>query len=366
MREEVISKFQEFVKGISKDDVVAVLHDTDPDGVSSGVVVAKAVEKLRGKPIDLRLNQASNEKQLSERSLELLKSTGVTFLITTDMALDQDPENLKKVASFAKVVVIDHHKIYSDINSDNIVMVKAEYMDDSIIAAKYPTAKLAYDLFSLVVDLSDIDWIACIGTICDIAYDQWSDFVKEVFARYNVEMKENIFDTRLARAGVMISQVEGYDSSKVKDCFEVLNEASSFQDVLDSRLKQWSDIFEGQLNKWIRIFEEKMEKEEDHELVVFQIESELSIKSNLCTIFGLRFPHKTLILYQVKDDLVVVSARRGDMKVAVNELLEKSVKGFPEARAGGHPVAAGATLKRENLGSFLQRLQAFHEECRQE
>jgi len=364
MRKEVIQKFQEFVKSISKDDVVAVLHDTDPDGVSSGVVVAKAVNKLRGKPIDLRLNQKSNEKQLSDSSLELLKSKKVTFLITTDMALDQDDANLQKVASFAKVVVIDHHKIYADINSDKIVLIKAEYMDDSIVAAKYPTAKLAYDLFSSVVDISDIDWIACIGTICDIAYDQWSEFVDGVFKRYNVEMKENIFDTTLARAGVTISQVEGYDNTKIKDCFEVLYEAKSFEDVLNSRLKEWSDIFEGQLNKWIRIFEEKLEREKDHELVVFQIESELSIKSNLCTIFGLRYPHKTLILFQVKEDLVLVSARRGDRKVAVNELLEKSVTGFSEARAGGHPVAAGATLKREYLGSFLQRLQAFHEECR--
>ena len=169
------------------------------------------------------------------RNLSLLKEKGVTVLITTDMALDQYPKPIEEVSSFAKVIIIDHHKIYSDINSDRICMIKAEYVDESIVAAKYPTAKLCYDLFSRVVDMSKYDWISCIGVISDIASEQWKDFVNEVFAKYKVEWKDNIFDTTLGSVGSMLSLVECNDVRKVKDCFEVLNAASNFGEGSFSR-----------------------------------------------------------------------------------------------------------------------------------
>lgn len=361
MRTEIIDMFKEVVKSITSEDIVAVMHDTDPDGITSGVLVAKAIEKLRGKPIDLRISQEGGEKQMTKKTKEFLVNKGVTVVFTTDMAVDQIPEYLLELSEQAKIVVIDHHKIYQDLNEQGIVMIKAEYLNEDIVPAKYPTAKLTYDLFSQVCDLSEYDWIACIGIISDMAFDQWKDFVDAVFERYTIEKKDQIFDTDLARVGNMMSKVECYDMKKVKDCFDVLHSASSFREVLASPLQEYAGIIERELSKWRRIFLEKM-KEDKQELVVFQVQSPYVIKSNLITHFGVQFPHRTLLFYQLKDGLAFISARRGDVQVKVNDLLEKSTKGLPGARAGGHPVAAGATIMEKDIGGFLQRLQVYHQE----
>ena len=48
INQELINKSLEILKNITKKDKVCVIHHTDPDGVSSGVILAKAIERLRG------------------------------------------------------------------------------------------------------------------------------------------------------------------------------------------------------------------------------------------------------------------------------------------------------------------------------
>jgi len=355
MRKELIDSFCERVKAITTDDVVAVLHDTDPDGITSGVLVGKGILKLRGKPIDLRVNQFHGEKQVTSDTAKLLSDKKVTVLFTTDMAVDQYPEVLLGLSKQMKIIIIDHHKIYNDVNSNEILMIKADYVDPTIVPVRYPTAKLTYDLFSKVIDMSDVDWIAAIGTITDMAYGQWGDFLDAVFLKYGVEKEQNWFDTKLGQAGSMMSQVECYDVAKVKDCFEILYSAESYQDVLDSRLKEWASVIVKELKIWKKKFQEYID-EHDEELVVFEIKCKYNIKSNLISEFGALYPHRTLLIYQIMNGKVLISSRRGDMKKECNTLLENAVKGLSDARAGGHPVAAGATVLEKDLEVFLERV----------
>ena len=60
-KEDMEKKFAIFISGISKNDRVAVMHHTDPDGVSSGVIMSKVIERTRGKKIDLRWNQGAGD-----------------------------------------------------------------------------------------------------------------------------------------------------------------------------------------------------------------------------------------------------------------------------------------------------------------
>lgn len=50
------------------------------------------------------------------------------------------------------------------------------------------------------------------------------------------------------------------------------------------------------------------------------------------------------------------SARRQDFRVKMNELLEKAVKGIPNASAGGHIPAAAGSVPRDYLNVFKENL----------
>ena len=67
-----------------------------------------------------------------------------------------------------------------------------------------------------------------------------------------------------------------------------------------------------------------------------------------------KYKDKTLVFYQIKGDQALISARRNDGKVKVNDLLEKACKGL--GKAGGHIVAAGATIDKKHLKKFLERI----------
>ena len=72
-KKELKERFRKFIDGLSKEDVVAVMHHTDSDGVCSGVIMAKLVERKRGKKIDLRVNQEASDVAVLGKTIEKLR-----------------------------------------------------------------------------------------------------------------------------------------------------------------------------------------------------------------------------------------------------------------------------------------------------
>ncbi len=349
-------KFREFIEGLSKDDIVAVVHHTDPDGVCSGVIMAKLVEKARGKQIDLRLNQASSDIPITDETVEKLRQANANKVITADLCVDQAPKNIREIEKFAEILVIDHHKVYEDIGSERTVFIKPHFITDKNPAA-YPASKLCFDLASEVADMKSLDWVAAIGLIGDCAFNSWKDFLDEVFSKYNVEKKQDIFETELGKAASLVSDAECYDNSKVEESFDVVYGASSPSDVLNSSLQKYRESVENEIEYWINHINEFAEFFDDISLIFYMIKAKYKIKAPTNTRLSLKHPDKTIILLQEsKNGMISISGRRRDEKVAVNDLLEKSVKGLEGASAGGHVPAAGAKIKKEDLQKFKENL----------
>ena len=93
-----VQLFKERVLAITADTKVAVLHDTDADGICSGVLVAKAVERLRAKPVDHVVYQAHKNVGINQDTIQFLKKKGVTLLFTVDKAVDEDPQTVKEAS----------------------------------------------------------------------------------------------------------------------------------------------------------------------------------------------------------------------------------------------------------------------------
>lgn len=349
----LFSRFRNFFESITPEDRVAVIHHTDPDGVCSGVIVSKLIERLRGRKIDFRHNQKGNIHFITPQTYNKLKSRKINKVIITDLTVDDFPEFVKRAEKFADILVLDHHQIHHNLNSKKIVMIKPQMFCD-ILPNKYPASKLSYDLGSTLADLSDLDWVAAIGLIGDIATEPWGKWIKNVFKKYKINLNKDFFKTKLGEASILISSAESYNIKNVKLCFDLIYNAKSYKDVLKSKLTKFRKVIDDELNYYIKNIKKLSVFEKD--FIYYEIKPKYHSKSPLSTILGLKYPHKSVIIVDMRQNPISASARRKDAKVKINKVLEHALKGIKGASAGGHIVSAGAVIPRKDFQKFKIKL----------
>ena len=350
---QTLERVDNFLRNITKQDKICIIHDTDPDGVCSAVIMAKCIERLHGKKIDVRIPLDKKQYGITDKMMKKIKSKKITKLITTDFSAEHNIPILKEIEKQAEILVVDHHKLYADYKSDKTILYKPQYFTN-IEPSTYCTAKLAYDAANRVVDASDLDWVAATACIADIATAPWKEWLSNVFKKYKVKMKKELFQTDIGQVAATISSTEVYDVKLVPQCYDVFYKAKKPKDILTSKLGKYKKIIDKELNKNLALFEKKAEKHK--ELRIYELVSLYRVHSPLSTILGLKHPHKTVIIINKTGNPISVSARRHDRKIAVNNLLEKAIKGFAGANAGGHAPAAGAGFHKKYLPTFKKRI----------
>ena len=353
----LLERVDYFFRAITPQDKVCIIHDTDPDGICSAVIVAKGIERLRGRTIELHLPIDKKNYGITKGMLAQLRKKKITKLITCDFSPEQYLKGLRAAAKNRDVLVIDHHKIYADTDKLPALFYKPQlFMEGK--AQQYCTAKLAYDSLSRVVDVSDLDWMAVSASIADIATAPWMDWIRLVYRKYDLVLTDNLFETALGEVATIISSVEVYDTLLCGKSFRTMYDAKLYQDVLGAPLVRYKHIIDKEIGKHVQLFERK--KETHGELLLYKLTSRYRIHSVLSTILGLDHPHNTIVIINTSKPFISVSARRNDCKLGVNTLLENATKGFQGSNAGGHIPAAGGGFPRKYLNTFKKRVIAVH------
>jgi len=351
-----VQKFQAFFRGRTKEDKVAILHDTDPDGISSAVILSKAITRMRGKAPDLRHNQETGDVFVTDETIALFDENNITKVITLDLGTDQYPEPIKELERFCRILVIDHHKTYSDLNSDNTTMIKSIMVRDDVPPEAYCTAKLTFDLCNSVVDVSDLDWVSCIGLIGDFGYKPFKKYIDGIHEKYGISMEgKEIYQTDLGKLPTLISESVSYSINNVKECFDVVYNAKTYKDVLNSNLEKYHAKVRVEIKRCMMNYKKDAEYHDDIDLIWYEIKSPYLIKSNLSTLISSQNMDKTLVIAQEIDNgIMSVSLRRQDKTVAVNDLVEKAIEGLEGAKGGGHLPAAAGKMKKEDYPKFKE------------
>jgi oligoribonuclease NrnB/cAMP/cGMP phosphodiesterase (DHH superfamily) len=351
----LLKKFDEYFERICPEDKIAVLHDTDPDGLCSAVIIAKFIERLKGRKIDFLF--FLEEKKIDSVLEKKLKKKKINKLIVLDVSLDQDYVFLNNFGKELDILILDHHKIYLEKKLKNVLLIKPQLISE-IPPYKYCAAKLVYDLCSRMLNLEDLDWLAASASIADIAHDPWKDWLLSVFKKYDIGIEKNLFDTCLGKIASMISSAEVSDKKNIAKCFNILYSAKKPKDVFVSFLIDIKKKVDSELDVLLKGFKNS---EKHSSLHIYEINSSVkNIKSPLSTILGLKFPKKTIMIVDFQGQKVSVSARRGDKRVAVNDLLETAVRGLPDSNAGGHIPSAGASLRKKDYCLFKKKLIEEH------
>ncbi len=347
----LLKRFREFCKGLSNSDRVAILHHSDSDGLCSAVIAARAVESLTGKkPVVVRHYEYGNQRQ-EKKAVSLMKKRKANILIVLDIGIDSMPHSLRDYCAFDKCLIIDHHTMYTDLNSEDTVFLKAQFFTKKD-PSSYVTSKFAFDLFSKVTDVSKLDWVACVGIIGDMSLKNWRPFVKKTIQKRRISL------TQLYEVEDLIAAVEALADEDLGKLFRALYRATRPRDVLKSGLAKHLKEFKREKAKVVDSFEEKTEKFPELELFIYSIKNKQeNLKSYVINEISEMHPNKTVILiHDLGGNRLRFSGRRQDFKVKINELLVKATGGIPESTAGGHVPAAAGSIPKNQLKKFRANL----------
>lgn len=340
MSENLLKRFKEFMKGIS--DCVVFYH-RDADGLCSAAVFSKALEKLGKKPC----------KAIALESYEIASavelSRGAKQIVFLDLSADAEKHAIKLLEKNASVLIIDHHKVYADLNSEKTLMIKPQ-MISIIEPSSYAASKLCFDLCSGLVNLSEDAWISSIGIIGDFGYEKWKSFVDDAAKKADASVDE------LSDIVSLINAVHTLAPERFSELFELLMFSRPKQ-ILRHELNTLKEKLQRELSFWKNEFYKNAEYFPEVELYFFYMRPSARIKSVLIDVLTKELPNKTIVIAEdLGEPTIKCSARRQDFRLAMNELLENAAKGIPRASAGGHVPAAACSVPRKYFGKFKESL----------
>lgn len=347
-------RFRTYITSLKPEDNIAILHHTDADGITAGLITKKSIKKLYAITIPLHFHQKEGKITITKETIDLIKSNNINKLIIVDMAIDHDPESVKKLESHAELLLIDHHKASNNINSKTTTAIKAEDLQD-IPSSKYPASKMCYDLFSDLTDISDLAWLAAIGIYGDYAQSQWPDFLKKTAIPKNTleQIDELIFYSG------SIKEKDG-----LTDAFNILDTSKIPQDILKStKLQSYKNTVITELNKYLDAHKKDAQYHNAGTLIIYEIAPRHRIKSRLINILSQKhYQKKTIVLLEHHNNRIDISARRNDSKLSMNDMLKSALEGIPNSQGGGHIPAAGGYLPKKYIDRFKQQVIAYCKE----
>ncbi len=340
-------RFEHFFKSLSPSDRIALVHDTDADGLTSGKIIYEALRRT-GRQIQLFLTLEHDSHALTPKIVKQLQTNNINVLFTTDKTVDSDPHPIKEIEKFAQICVFDHHVIENDISSERTIFLKPQLFFNTPPPDQYCSAKFSFDLLRKVAPIEDLKWVCAAGIIGDTTQESWKSFMEDVFEHY--DLSSNALQNKIGQLTQLINYAEAL--GEAKKGFNILLQANS----LDAALEKLTGyhIVQKEVDHYYTNFSKLAES--FPQLFFLELNTTSKIKSWLSSRVAYElYPHHTIIVTQKQDNDIGISARRVDRKVKVNELLQKSLVGL-RGRAGGHHPAAGGSVDARDYEKFKENL----------
>ncbi len=332
---------------INKSLSIDIVHHIDSDGLCAAAQMIKFLEK-KGK--DYNLVSGSPQRMRYSNFYNKLKNELIIFL---DLPADQFMEEIYKLNNRANIIIIDHHVLNKDMNSDSIIHYNPVL--DGI--NKYcPSSKQVYDLFK------KHDWIAVIGVLGDLGGKHWRDWINRVERKHGLKpcSGENCLDSEFVKYDHLINSARMVKGEEGSDkALKVLIDSKSFEEFKEESVKlmDWEKEVSDYLDELKDTFEKDKLENEKLELLTYTLRNlKYNIGSALSTIVSMKHHNKTVVLFIIKGSIVNVNLRRQDGKYDMAELSRQSTKGLLKASGGGHAKAAGASLRLVDYAEFRNKL----------
>ncbi len=334
----------DFLKKITEKDRVAIFSHTDVDGFVAGRVVNETI------PAEV-IQFLDYSPKLVANLIPLIKEEKIRKVIFTDLNLEQNRADVKRLAEIAEILIIDHHEYSEDLNSEKVIFIKTS----STTCASYTTYYLLTKARKLL--LEKFDWLIGAAVIADYTFESHQEFIKKIEEKYHfsnqAKTNSQAFQSDLGKIAIIISNATIYFDENLEKFYRIFKKIEKREDL--QILETYASKVQKEVDKNLNNFQEFHEKKGD--MLFYLAQVKYGITSIISTVLSSRYPHNTLIFVADSGkEYMHISSRRQDGRVNLPELLKKATIDLKEATSGGHVKAAGGSIRREDLEKFKSKL----------
>ncbi len=370
MNEKIVNKTItssiNFIKKINPKKKVVIVYGHDNDTICSAVVIYKLLKKIY--KINSSFFVTEDNFAVNEKDIDGIKKKNPDYIIIVDIA----HLSSKKVESFLskkKTLIIDHHQ---PLKLKKITYSNPRDFDKMIYM---PVSYITYKIYEKLGNIKDVAWIAAVGVLSDHGISNSKDLFD-----YIKKNHKDLLDT-FDKTKIKIVEEKLFNNSKIGLISIIFNSArviagkkgaskvlkilikSDFPDYVlkiknkdTKNLLLWYSKVEKEFHRCVKDFKEN-KKIIKKKIIYYEINSKISIKSSLSGYLTQFYKKNIIIFSQKSGKYFSISFRRGkNNKTNLNKLAKKSIKGIPNANAGGHEAASGGKIPSKYLSKFLNQL----------
>lgn len=356
---------------------IAIYGDYDADGVTSSAILYEFLAQLG---LDARVyipNRFDEGYGLNLEAIEQLADEGVKLLITVDCGISSVAEVARASELGMRVIITDHHQVPENL-PDAAAIINPHRPTDPYPYKELAGVGIAWKLVVAFLqrypnpEIDPDQWLdlVAIGTVVDVAElnGENRSLVKRGLALMRMHPRQGLFSLsqvagikldqlnaghlgfgigpRLNAAGRMDSAMAAFELLVTQELFEAARLAQDLDNKNQERKNLLNEIEEIAVQEALA---------SDEDLKVIFVASE-DFNQGLVGLAAGRIVeslYKPAIVGHIEGDKIVASARSIE-ELNIHETL-KECEDLLE-KHGGHAMAAGLTLKRENVDAFVERV----------
>jgi len=331
-----------FLKSIKEHDNVVIIFHNDGDGICSAVLLKKI---LPCEPLLISQPMPTDKNLINK-----ISTTVPDKIIILDIAIDQQPDVVKKINRLSPLLIIDHHKINKNLNNRRIIHYNPRFENPDIYqSASYVVYKICK---KIKPEIEKYLWLAGIGIVSDYSLEDSQDVVEEIKRKYEIEDIRNSILSKFNEMIISVKATKDLTSEEIANLFDQMEEPKDLekfkngQKMINAYKKMETEI------DAIMVDVDRAERYKN--VIIYHLKSNYNLRSYIATKISERFPNKIIIVYQKFGNKIKVSARSQE-GFDIDEILKKAASGL-DAIAGGHASAGGATINKKDWESFKENL----------
>ncbi len=362
-------------KAIENNEKICIYGDYDVDGITSITIMYKFLKKIGAEVIYYLPDRLIEGYGINNDALDEIASQDVKLIITVDCGITAVEETRYAKSLGIDMCITDHHEC-SDILPDAVCIINPKQKDDNFDFKLHAGVGVAFKCITALAIKKNMDKssyleyidIVAIGTISDIVALQDENRIISKFGIKNIANTNNIG----LRALLNVIRFKNLDSTmvsfglapRINACGRMGNASLAVKLFLEENEEKASE-YAHELDK---LNEKRQQVEKDIFIKTQNIinEKELYNKSSIVIydetwhsgVIGIvasrlvNIYNKPVILL-TKENNIIRGSGRCTKGISLYEALGKC-KDFL-IQFGGHELAAGLSIKEENIAKFIEK-----------
>ncbi|MBN1856345.1 MAG: single-stranded-DNA-specific exonuclease RecJ [Dehalococcoidia bacterium] len=362
-------------KAIRSGEIIGVYGDFDVDGVTSTAVLMEAITIMGGRTIAHIPDRFTDSHGLKASGVKSLKERGASLVITCDCGISDLAEAEKSVALGIDLLITDHHVPLSTLPSA-VAVVNAKRKDSTYAFREFAGVGIAYKLMQALFHgdsraplIEPLLELVALGTVADMVSltGENRQFVQKGLTFLN-ETKRPGVQALIRMSGLTLGAITSGDISWALgpriNAAGRLDHANTSLQLLMTESEEEAATLAAELDatnmERQRLTTEVYDNVKEH--LLEQTDSPIFVAADEDYpegVIGLvagkvsKEYYRPTVIITIFDDLSRGSSRsipEFDMVSALDQCADLLVS------FGGHPLAAGFSLKKEDIPEFRARL----------